>query len=196
MSNSLQVRCLVCGELLSYSRECTDPLIEHLRNKHPYIHVAKIPPFPRNYNLNNTYGNLLSEGHEKNLLLGNKESYKKEARKKSKENQNKIVTGKIYCPSCECESEPVIRKQKNPLTNSAIGTFFMLGCWPFCFLPFFVWGTRVVSLYCPKCSQLLGTFDRKLNIMIKRPSAENPAASKLNPKVSSSTSAPNLNYNK
>ncbi|PSN44915.1 hypothetical protein C0J52_15010 [Blattella germanica] len=46
MSQTLHVRCLVCGEVLAYQREETSPLLVHLRSRHPTLNIGRLDPIP------------------------------------------------------------------------------------------------------------------------------------------------------
>ncbi|KAF6200691.1 hypothetical protein GE061_005135 [Apolygus lucorum] len=84
----------------------------------------------------------------------------------------KISPGKLFCPACKKLEVPVIRRKKKFAGNEGIPVCYMLGCWPLCFLPYFMQSNRMFDVYCRNCSFFIGRYDKKLNIMMSRPAAK------------------------
>uniref|UniRef100_A0A0A9XIB6 CTP synthase n=1 Tax=Lygus hesperus TaxID=30085 RepID=A0A0A9XIB6_LYGHE len=103
MPENLLVRCLVCSDLLSYDRESTEPLIAHLQEKHPYIHVSKVPISASADELINPDINIERTrlAQKSNKELKNQFPGRKILRRQSScPISGKISPGKLFCPAC------------------------------------------------------------------------------------------------
>jgi len=162
----LHVRCLACGEILLYDREYTIPLIEHLRQNHPTIQVARLP-----FHSESTSDLTLQEGESVSFAKDEADDdipIPKDLEFSRLEHTKKYIysvetwhpgTGKIVCHECGSEAYPTVRRHKTKMTSTPMGACLTLGCWPFCFLPFGD-GQSTMNLYCTKCSHFLGAYDK------------------------------------
>ncbi|XP_023024470.2 uncharacterized protein, partial [Leptinotarsa decemlineata] len=67
---------------------------------------------------------------------------------------------KVICPKCKINDRPCIRKQRNKVAYTALGAFFILTCWPLCFIPFLMPKGSTVDLFCKHCGNYLGEYNR------------------------------------
>ncbi|XP_044269987.1 uncharacterized protein LOC123014778 isoform X2 [Tribolium madens] len=72
----------------------------------------------------------------------------------------------IQCPKCGNTDQPYIRKQRNKVAYNSLGAFFLLGCWPLCFLPMLMCGGTNTIICCRKCGYCFGTYDKKKGKLI------------------------------
>mgnify|MGYP002715762662 CR=1 FL=1 len=54
--------------------------------------------------------------------------------------------------------------------------FFLLRCWPFCFLPFLFRRDQYLDLHCSCCKQLIGTYDKRKSCMVQTGNAGSHAS--------------------
>ncbi|XP_017474758.1 PREDICTED: uncharacterized protein LOC108365273 [Rhagoletis zephyria] len=73
------------------------------------------------------------------------------------------ATGTIYCPKCGANRRPLIRTQTERSSNNSCCAVCILGCWPFCFLPFLLPNDNKEYLHCSNCKTFLGLYDRANN---------------------------------
>ncbi|KAG5892930.1 hypothetical protein JTB14_006244 [Gonioctena quinquepunctata] len=67
---------------------------------------------------------------------------------------------KVICPKCKRKARPCIRKQKNKVAHTCLGAFFMMTCWPICFLPFLLPNAGSVDFFCRHCGTYLGEYNK------------------------------------
>ncbi|EFA00248.1 hypothetical protein TcasGA2_TC003077 [Tribolium castaneum] len=72
----------------------------------------------------------------------------------------------LQCPKCGNTDQPYIRKQRNKIAYNSLGAFFLLGCWPLCFLPMLMCGGTNTIICCRKCGYCFGTYDKKKGKLI------------------------------
>ncbi|XP_012160271.1 uncharacterized protein LOC101448421 isoform X1 [Ceratitis capitata] len=80
------------------------------------------------------------------------------------------ANGTIYCPKCGVNRRPLIRTQAERSSNNSCCAACILGCWPFCFLPFLLPNDNKEYLHCSNCKAFLGLYDRTNNCV--RPNRE------------------------
>ncbi|RZC41021.1 hypothetical protein BDFB_011739, partial [Asbolus verrucosus] len=85
----------------------------------------------------------------------------------------------LTCPKCGNTEQPYIRKQRNKVAYNSLGAFFLLGCWPLCFLPMMMCGSTSTTICCKKCGYCFGLYDNKKGKLIpagkeKNTAGENP----------------------
>ncbi|XP_014101264.3 uncharacterized protein [Bactrocera oleae] len=73
------------------------------------------------------------------------------------------ANGTIYCPKCGVNRRPLIRTQTERSSNNSCCAACILGCWPFCFLPFLLPNDNKEYLHCSNCKTFLGLYDRSNN---------------------------------
>ncbi|XP_011178880.1 uncharacterized protein LOC105209912 isoform X2 [Zeugodacus cucurbitae] len=73
------------------------------------------------------------------------------------------ANGTIYCPKCGANRRPLIRTQTERSSNNSCCAACILGCWPFCFLPFLLPNDNREYLHCSNCKTFLGLYDRANN---------------------------------
>lgn len=82
----------------------------------------------------------------------------------------------LLCPRCGKKNAPLIKRQRHKLTGSTGLACMLLGCWPFCFLPFIISGSDLFYLYCKECGFYIGMYDRRVSAIDKGPPCRMPAA--------------------
>ncbi|CAH1396019.1 unnamed protein product [Nezara viridula] len=206
----LQVRCLLCHEALRYSRDYTRPLIEHLKRRHPYINIARLPSLPDSSDrlymrtsveglANPTISSYIAMEKERSWqVLESKENeqlafdstLKKEYTTPMPSKPWILGSGRLLCTRCGCQTDPMLEK-KDSTYNSFGRTCFLLWCWPFSFMTYNFCAEKTVKLFCKKCSSYLATYDLKEKRLVhRRPFNHSRQASSVVAKLS--TSAPSI----
>ncbi|XP_054738755.1 uncharacterized protein LOC129244885 isoform X1 [Anastrepha obliqua] len=80
------------------------------------------------------------------------------------------ANGTLFCPNCGANRRPLIRTQTERSSSNSCCAVCILGCWPFCFLPFLVPSDNKEYLHCSNCKAFLGLYDRANNCV--RPNRE------------------------
>ncbi|CAG9836612.1 unnamed protein product [Diabrotica balteata] len=130
------LKCQLCGEKLQVTSNCLCTLGEHLLAKHPDVELTFFTSL-------------------ENLL-----SWKLDLGEKARVETWKPAQLELACPQCRKKGQPSMRRHKNKFTNTSLGAFCMLSCWPACFLPFIVQKKSIVELYCKNCGTFLGEYNR------------------------------------
>nr|XP_024219148.1 uncharacterized protein LOC106682184 isoform X2 [Halyomorpha halys] len=205
----LQVRCLLCHEALRYSRGYTRPLIEHLKRRHPYIHIARLPSLPDSSDrlymrtsveglTNPTISSYIALEKERswqiqqsneNQQLAFDSTLKKEYNTALPAKPWKLGSDRLLCIRCGTQTDPTLEKKGS--TYSSFGRTCFLLCWPFPFMTYNFWSEKTVKLYCKKCSSYLATYDVKDKKFVHR-RPFNPARKASSVIAKLSTSAPSI----
>ncbi|XP_063911443.1 uncharacterized protein LOC135128464 [Zophobas morio] len=173
--------CRICGVKISCKDGNLFSLGEHLLSNHPEIDI-------NHYIMENCEGlgdsRTGTKGQKKNLnkcslassLLKKSSTFIKSRRRAlggDKKNLYKTTieswrpgVNQLTCPKCGNAEQPYIRKQRNKVAYNSLGAFFLLGCWPLCFLPMLMSGGSNTIICCRKCGYCFGTYDKKKGKLI------------------------------
>ncbi|XP_015799281.2 lipopolysaccharide-induced tumor necrosis factor-alpha factor homolog [Nothobranchius furzeri] len=66
--------------------------------------------------------------------------------------------GKMLCPHCQTTVVTVTKHKPGLLTWIICGSLGIIGCWPFCLIPFCVPDCQDVEHHCPTCQNVLWWF--------------------------------------
>ncbi|CAG9836613.1 unnamed protein product [Diabrotica balteata] len=161
------LKCQLCGEKLQVTSNCLCTLGEHLLAKHPDVELTFFTSLENLLSWKLDLGEKARECNRKVISCRKLSAVKitKSSRSGSGGYKTTVETWKpaqleLACPQCRKKGQPSMRRHKNKFTNTSLGAFCMLSCWPACFLPFIVQKKSIVELYCKNCGTFLGEYNR------------------------------------
>ncbi|XP_031348569.1 uncharacterized protein LOC116174734 isoform X2 [Photinus pyralis] len=64
----------------------------------------------------------------------------------------------VVCHMCEQVVLSLVRTRISTFTHIVAAVFCMFGCWPCCFIPYFIDSCKNVTHHCPNCNAILGMY--------------------------------------
>ncbi|KAG8223635.1 hypothetical protein J437_LFUL016587 [Ladona fulva] len=143
------VKCSLCCKVISFNEEDKGRLVKHLQKKHPDVQMAWFLSFEE-------------EEIEDRSKVYSKSNDKKVPTKKKGVKDKYEATVELWksastasvCENCGAYTTPIIKHKKNTVTDSKTAALFLLGCWPFCYLPYMMGKDSSNDTYscCSKCN--------------------------------------------
>ncbi|CAH1372574.1 uncharacterized protein [Tenebrio molitor] len=172
--------CRICGVTITCKDGNIYTLGEHLLKKHPELEMTHFTmeecgDGPRKSKSRQKTQRKLSNKFSfastflrksSTLLRGRKHGATRRSLYKTTVESWRPGTAALSCPKCGHSGQPYIRKQRNKVAYNSLGAFFLLGCWPLCFLPMLMCGGTNTIICCKKCGYCFGTYDKKKGKLI------------------------------